>query len=149
MGKGVQIAIAALTVFVALGFMMSSSEGAFQYFATVSELSASDVRHEDGLRVHGYVIDGSIAKDMASGHVAFAIHDKNPQQASAAATPTAGGSLPLKVRYDGIDVPDLFRDGAEVVVEGGFAGDVFVARKIMAKCPSKYEVAPSLPEQKA
>jgi cytochrome c-type biogenesis protein CcmE len=149
MGKGLQIAIAALTVFVALGFMMSSNEGAFQYFATVSELSGSDVRHEDGLRVHGYVIDGSIARDTTAHQVAFAIHDKNPQQASAATAPAVGHSIPLQVRYDGIDVPDLFRDGAEVVVEGGFQGDVFVARKIMAKCPSKYEVAPSVPDQKA
>jgi cytochrome c-type biogenesis protein CcmE len=149
MGKGLQIALAALTVFVALGFMVSSNEGSFQYFATVSELSSSDVRHADGLRVHGFVIDGSIARNTTAGHVDFTIHDKNPQQASAAAVPAPGHSIPLQVRYDGIDVPDLFRDGAEVVVEGGFAGDVFVARKIMAKCPSKYEVAPSIPDQKA
>jgi cytochrome c-type biogenesis protein CcmE len=30
------------------------------------------------------------------------------------------------------------------MVEGGFEGEQFVARRVMAKCPSKYENAPEL-----
>jgi cytochrome c-type biogenesis protein CcmE len=45
----------------------------------------------------------------------------------------------LAVRYLGIDVPDMFKDGAEVVVEGHFASGTFLAERVMAKCPSKYE----------
>jgi len=48
----------------------------------------------------------------------------------------------LPVRFLGIDVPDLFKDGAEVVVEGHFASGTFLAEKVMAKCPSKYEAKP-------
>ena len=46
------------------------------------------------------------------------------------------------MRYLGIDVPDLFRDGAEVVVEGRASQQAFEAQRVLAKCPSKYEVEP-------
>jgi cytochrome c-type biogenesis protein CcmE len=36
-------------------------------------------------------------------------------------------------------VPDTFKPGAEVIVEGGFKGEVFHASTLMTKCPSKYE----------
>jgi len=38
-------------------------------------------------------------------------------------------------------VPDTFKPGAEVIVEGGFdsASGVFGANSLMTKCPSKYE----------
>jgi cytochrome c-type biogenesis protein CcmE len=147
MSKGVQIAIATLTVAAALGWMIQSSEGSFQFFASVAELGEPQRSQTDGLRVRGFVVAGSIAREMTSGYVDFAIHDRNPEQPDgvreAALIPS------LQVRYDGIDVPDLFRDGAEVVIEGGFVEGRFVAQKIMAKCPSKYEAAPPKPEQKA
>ena len=54
----------------------------------------------------------------------------------------ANASSALPVRYLGIDVPDLFKDGAEVVVEGHFASGTFMAERVMAKCPSKYEAKP-------
>jgi cytochrome c-type biogenesis protein CcmE len=38
-------------------------------------------------------------------------------------------------------VPDTFKDGSPVVLEGRYSADErgFVAEAIMAKCPSKYE----------
>jgi cytochrome c-type biogenesis protein CcmE len=146
MSKGVQIAVATLTVFVALGWMIASSEGTFQYFAHVSEIRDGDRGQAAGLRVHGYVVDGSITRDVQSASVEFSIQDRAAPDASA--VPVSNRAA-IAVRYDGIDVPDLFRDGAEVVVEGGFVEGRFVASKIMAKCPSKYEVAPAVPERKA
>jgi len=148
MSKGVQIAIATLSIFGALGWMMASGEGSFQYFAQISQLSDSDRGRDTGLRIHGFVADGSILRDVAAGQVDFAIHDGATEPNAEFQAVRNEPSL-LRIRYDGIYVPDLFRDGAEVVVEGGFRDGTFVATRIMAKCPSKYEVEPAVPAQKA
>jgi cytochrome c-type biogenesis protein CcmE len=45
----------------------------------------------------------------------------------------------LVVNYSGV-VPDSFKPGAEVIVEGTYRGDgSFWATTIMPKCASKYE----------
>jgi cytochrome c-type biogenesis protein CcmE len=146
MSKGVQIAIATLSVFAALGWMIASSEGSFQYFASVSELTPADRARSDGLRIHGFVVEGSISREVSAGYIDFAVRDRIPESGGIQEA-AASGSSSVAVHYGDIDVPDLFRDGAEVVVEGGFTDGRFVARKIMAKCPSKYEVAPAVPDQ--
>ena len=47
----------------------------------------------------------------------------------------------MSVVYDG-SRPDMFRDEAELVVEGKLSPEgVFEARTLMLKCPSKYEEA--------
>ena len=146
MSKGVQIAIAMLSVVGALGWMIRSSEGSFQYFESVSELSPNDWNRSEGLRIHGFVAEGSISRQVSAGYIDFAVRDRIPEGAEI--QNVAAEMTPIPVHYGDIDVPDLFRDGAEVVVEGGFENGRFVARKIMAKCPSKYEVAPAGLEQK-
>lgn len=133
MGKGVQISLAALSVFVGLVWLIgtgASGDGMLQYYSQVSDYLASG-RAESGeaARVHGLVVEGSIAKNLPEGYVDFALRDT-------ASTGT------LSVRYEGIDAPDLFRDGAEVVVDGRYEGSRFLAHRLMAKCPSKYEAHP-------
>ena len=138
MNKGVQIALAALTVFVGLTWWLSrasSGEGTFQYYSSVAEFRQAAPDSSRALRVHGFVVDGSIVRDLPAGHVDFAIRDQ-------------GGSV-LDVRYRGIDVPDLFADGAEVVVEGRTGPDRFLADRLLAKCPSKYEEAPGTDEARS
>jgi len=44
----------------------------------------------------------------------------------------------LAVRYHGTR-PDLFKDGAEVIVEGLLKGDIFYADQLQTKCASRYE----------
>jgi cytochrome c-type biogenesis protein CcmE len=60
--------------------------------------------------------------------------------------PHAGGASgpPLDVVFTSLETPDLFKDGAEVVVEGRLAsaGGTFHADKVLAKCPSKFEARP-------
>ena len=58
------------------------------------------------------------------------------------------GSTPsqtLEVLYLSLETPDLFRDGAEVVIEGRIEHQqnrtLFLADNLLAKCPSKYEAA--------
>ena len=59
----------------------------------------------------------------------------------------SGSGPPLDVILASLETPDLFKDGAEVVVEGRLVasdgGSVFEADKIMAKCPSKFEATPT------
>ena len=133
MSKGLQIAIAVATALVGLAAVLSlgaPEDGTFSYYKDVSSyLSAQPSPAARGQRVHGFVVAGSIAKDLAAGHVDFRISDQ-------------GSSQELAVRYLGIDVPDLFRDGAEVVVEGRATRETFEAQRVLAKCPSKYEVEP-------
>jgi cytochrome c-type biogenesis protein CcmE len=132
MTKGVQIAIATVCVFGALAWFISSEsagEGTFRYYKTVADYLEQGPQASGpalrGSRVHGFVLDGSIEKDLRAGIVEFVIRDDSAAQ--------------LPVRYHGSDVPDLFKDGAEIVVEGHLAEGVFVADRMMAKCPSKYE----------
>jgi cytochrome c-type biogenesis protein CcmE len=134
MSKGLQIAVCALSVFVGLVWWLSAggvAEGTFEYYSSVSDFHGADTARERLFRVHGFVVPGSIAKDLPAGHVDFAIQDDS-------------GAM-LEVRYLGIDIPDLFGDGAEVVVEGRSEGPQFLADRVLAKCPSKYEVAPTAP----
>jgi cytochrome c-type biogenesis protein CcmE len=52
------------------------------------------------------------------------------------------GERVLRVRYTGSAVlPDTFKDRAQVVLEGRYlaAQDLFDAKVVFAKCPSKYE----------
>jgi cytochrome c-type biogenesis protein CcmE len=49
----------------------------------------------------------------------------------------------LEVLFLGLDTPDMFKDGAEVVIEGRLqhheTETVFLADNVLAKCPSKFE----------
>ena len=133
MSKGVQIAIAVVSVFGGLAWILgqqSAGEGTFRYYASVSDYleggTIAPAASAQGSRVHGFVLEGSIEKNLPAGYVDFVIRGE--------------GDGTLAVRYDGIDVPDLFADGAEVVVEGRLHEGHFVASRVMAKCPSKYEV---------
>ena len=47
------------------------------------------------------------------------------------------GTATVPVVYHG-SVPDLFRTGRDVSVEGSLQNGVFVAGKLVTKCPSKY-----------
>ena len=51
--------------------------------------------------------------------------------------------MPRRIVFLGLERPDLFKDGAEVVIEGRMvatdAKPVFHADKLFAKWPSKFE----------
>jgi cytochrome c-type biogenesis protein CcmE len=130
LSKGVQIALAALSVFAGVVIVLTlgaSGEGTFRYYADLAQFAAAPTREtQQAVRVHGFVTAGSISKDLAAGHVDFTVEDKAKEHT-------------LPVRYLGIDVPDMFKDGAEVVVEGRYESGRFMAERVMAKCPSKYE----------
>lgn len=138
MSKGWQIAVAGLLVGGLLGWYGATTleEGAFRYYQTLDEFRAEGTPGERA-RVHGYVVEGSIARDLEGGAVHFRIQAEPPH---------GGGSADgaLAVRYASLEVPDLFKDGAEVVVEGQLepaaeGEPVFAATNVLAKCPSKFQ----------
>ena len=138
MSKGVQIAGGATLIALLLGwYAMSQLEdaAAFTYYQSLDEFQSAATPGEHA-RVHGYVAEGAIDRDLASRSVRFAVQNDPPH---------AGGEPGrlLPVVFHSLETPDLFKDGAEVVVEGRFqtagAEHAFHADKVMAKCPSKFE----------
>ena len=137
MSKGVQIAVGA-TVIAALfgwyGVTSLDANASFTYYQNLSDFhSASDAGRS---RVHGYVALDSIRRDVPGRQVRFAVQNEPPH---------AGGEIgrTLEVVLTSLETPDLFKDGAEVVVEGQLiaaqGGALFAADKVLAKCPSKFE----------
>ncbi len=136
MSKGAQIAVGAILVVLLLGWfgMSQLEQGALVYYKSLEELRASG-ETSSAARVHGFVVAGSIERDLSAKVVRFHV-----QSAPGGRTGSATETLP--VIYQSLETPDLFMDGAEVVVEGRLVGSghgAFQASRIMAKCPSKFE----------
>jgi cytochrome c-type biogenesis protein CcmE len=136
-----QIALGATLVAALVGwYAVSNLEtgASFAYFQRLEEFQsrAGELAGRDA-RVHGYVAPGSIERDVPAKQVRFRVVNEPPHAGGPPATP-------LEVVFASLETPDLFKDGAEVVVEGRLAsgGGVFHADKVLAKCPSKFESAP-------
>ena len=139
MGKGLQITIGAVIVVALLGWYgyTNLQQGAsFQYFQTLDEFLADPPPANASLRVHGYVANTSIERDLQGKQVRFRVQNDPPHA-------VGDSDQTLTVVFASLETPDLFKDGAEVVVEGHVRSadgpPVFVADNVMAKCPSKFE----------
>ena len=94
------------------------------YYLTVSELIQQGAQSANqGVRVGGKVIEGSVIWDPKDLRLSFIIGDDRAT---------------LPVVYQGV-VPDSFKQGRKVIVEGIYADGVFTASQIMPTCASKYE----------
>jgi len=95
------------------------------FYLTVSEVLAKPAEDlTDTQKVGGIVTAGSVEWDPKTLKLSFKLED---QQAN------------LIVNYSGV-VPDSFKPGTEVIVEGTYRGSGnFWATTIMPKCASKYE----------
>lgn len=112
----------------------SSTKETAQYFLTPAELAEKvakdDSFRENGVKVGGRVVKGSIVREPSGRSLTFVMVD------------TAVQTVTYPVRYRGI-APDTFTDGVDVVVEGRLGADgVFQATTLLAKCASRYENAP-------
>jgi len=114
---GIPAAILAACV----GFLIySASGGSSEYYITVSELRSHAT--SGNVRVAGVVQD-DVKKSDGGLHVSFTEKD---------------GTASMPVEYAGT-LPDIFRPGITVVVEGKLGSDgVFHARNLLAKCPSRF-----------
>jgi len=133
--KGVQIAGGATLIALLLGWYGWSqleSGASFAYYQDLHAFRASQAAQTgEHARVHGYVSLGSIERDVEGRRVRFLVQNDPPHSGAAAGDP-------LHVVYASLETPDLFKDGAEVVVEGRLDEGAFHADKVMAKCPSKF-----------
>ncbi len=115
------LAVAAVVVYLAV----SGAREGMLYYLTVSEFNGKvSTLGDQGVRVSGKVVKGTIKKDSINLDIDFVITDGKEQ---------------LPVSYHGI-IPDIFGDGIEVVVEGKYlSGGSFQATSLLTKCPSKFE----------
>ena len=93
------------------------------YFFTVDEAVASPLAQKKMIRVKGDVAMGSWLHEEGTS-----VHDFT----------VVGEHRQMKVHFEG-PMPDVFKEGAEVVATGRLTDDVLVATEVTAKCPSKYE----------
>ena len=117
-------------------FYFSAAPG-MEYYKYVDEVTSKrDEMRGKRLKVHGYVVEGSIFKKKDSLDYKFKLETRPPRAPAV-----------IEAEYRGL-VPDNFKPGAEVVAKGTLAeGDKLMVVKdgIDAKCPSKYEAgAPKL-----
>ncbi len=116
--------IAVLGAIIYLVFI--NTQASAVYYMTVTELHSCTTCTTQAVRVAGVVQAGSIVRDDAREHISFMFND---------------GKATLPVTYSGI-VPDIFRAGIQVVVEGKYSGQgPFQAQILLAKCPSKFQSA--------
>jgi cytochrome c-type biogenesis protein CcmE len=127
--KNTSVYVAALLLFLGgVGFLAFSAftENSV-YFLNVSEAKAVSPDKLAAARLFGAVSDQGIEKHSTGPGVTFHLQDKD------------NAAQIIVVSYSGA-VPDTFKSGAEVIVEGGMGADGrFMARTLMTKCPSKYQ----------
>jgi cytochrome c-type biogenesis protein CcmE len=107
--------------------VFANTQANAMYYMTVAELQHCTTCATQSVRVSGVVQAGSIVRDDQHQTLAFVIAD-DPHHS-------------LRVTYSGT-VPDIFRAGIQVVVEGRYSGQgPFQAQTLLAKCPSKFQSA--------
>ena len=139
MSKGTQMILGATAIALLVGWYAAANLGglaSFQYYETLDEFQSAGQPTERA-RVHGYVSNGTIQRNVEGQEVRFHVQGGAPHAGS-----PAGTTLPVIFRS--LEVPDLFKDGAEVVVEGHMdaSEQAFVADLVLAKCPSKFQANP-------
>lgn len=113
-----------VVVAACLGYLVYSATGSSaEYYQTISETRAHP--SDENVRVLG-VVQNDVVRSEGGLRVHF--------------TAAAGGQS-MPVDYRGT-LPDIFRPGVQVVVDGRFQSDgVFHARTLQAKCPSRFSSA--------
>jgi cytochrome c-type biogenesis protein CcmE len=115
--------------------MVTGMKDSMTYFLTPVELSQRLTANpafaeEAGVRVGGRVVPGSVRFDQKTLDLRFTLVDIET------------GKHPFPVHYQG-PLPDTFREGRDVVVEGRYAGRSIEATNVLTKCGSRYEAAES------
>jgi cytochrome c-type biogenesis protein CcmE len=123
--KRIRLILVTLVTMGIIGYLIYSGvSDTMVYYLKVSELLEQTVEaSEEGVRVGGKVLEGSVTWDPKDLQLNFTIEDEKST---------------LPVVYHG-QVPDSFQQGKDVIIEGTFADGLFTASQIMPTCPSKYE----------
>jgi cytochrome c-type biogenesis protein CcmE len=91
-------------------------------FFTPTQIVKGEAPSAQMIRVGGMVADGTVDRDPQSLKVAFEVTDFDHN---------------VRVSYEGI-LPDLFREGQGVVVQGRINEGQFVASEVLAKHDENY-----------
>lgn len=124
--KKIKIAFAfAIVASLLVWLTLSGFNDNMQYYVNIKDVKTMGASaYGKGLRVKGNLVPGSLVRTPNSLESSFQLEQE--------------GEL-LEVHYNK-ELPDTFRDGSEVLVEGQYTAEgYFAARTLMAKCPSKYE----------
>jgi|SRR5215207_3952009 len=115
-----------IRLLVALGAAVALAAAlVYTSFSASTEASKpSQVREGRSYELTGKVVKGSVRHH--GGELVFRIRDRD-------------GTASVPVRYSGV-VPDPFREGREVIVDGELLNGTFVAERdsLVTKCPSKF-----------
>jgi len=123
--RKIRLVVALGAAMLLAGGLMLTSFTADTPATTPSQLLAQ--KGGGDYKLTGKVVDGSVKRRGET--LSFAIRDR-------------AGNTSVPVTYTGV-VPDPFRDGREVIVDGKLQGGTFVAERdsLVTKCPSKFENA--------
>ncbi|MBI4216469.1 MAG: cytochrome c maturation protein CcmE [Chloroflexi bacterium] len=118
--------IASLAILLAMAYLMLNAFNSFgTYYLTLDEFRAQGASvYGTEVRITGKIDGASISWDNRSRVMAFAITN-------------ADGRDRMPVVYSGV-VPDTFKAGNDVVLDGKYESGTFKATKLQVKCPSKY-----------
>jgi cytochrome c-type biogenesis protein CcmE len=94
-------------------------------------IQPSEVAAQEGVVQLGGIVVGPVEGDARGDGLRFTLRDVK-------------GDATVPVVYTG-SVPDMFREGREIMVRGELANGVFTAERdsLVTKCPSKYSPAES------
>jgi cytochrome c-type biogenesis protein CcmE len=112
------LGLALIVGFVAFG------AGAFKASLTPYVTFAQARATQDAVQVAGKLVHGSAAYDESSGTLSFLLEDERGDR--------------MKVRFAG-QKPGNFEEATQIVAIGRFSEGIFVAEKLLVKCPSKYQ----------
>ncbi len=138
MKKQRKFLLAATLVIGLVGYLMvTGMRDSMVYYYTPAELlarvAADPTVHDEGLKVGGRVVPGTVTYDARTLDLTFQVVDIE--------TALAGGESPatFPVSFQG-PLPETFEEGADVVISGRFtSGGVFHATEVLTKCGSRYE----------
>ena len=107
---------------IAVGLVMFALSQNINLFFTPTQIAKGEAPSAQMIRVGGMVADGTVDRDPQSLKVAFDVTDFDYN---------------VRVTYEGI-LPDLFREGQGVVVQGRIRSGQFIASEVLAKHDENY-----------
>ena len=134
MNSTLKFGLITVVVIASLAWLaMDGISESMTYYVTIDELTALDNNTNQRIRVGGDVEPSSIVRKGDRVEFTILQQEEGSEKISS-----------LDVVYTGSDpLPDTFRDNAQALCDGELRADgVFEARKIQAKCASKYETTP-------